>query len=45
MELLAFADAGCRPSAAQITAISYARSDKRQAKRQAIIASLTANII
>ena len=49
MELLAFADACRRSSAAQITAVvpyfGYARSDKRQGKRQAIMASLAANLI
>ena len=49
IELLAFTDACRRSSAAQITAIApyfgYARSDKRQGKRQAIMASLAANLI
>ena len=49
MELLAFADACRRSSASQIIAIApylgYARSDKRQGQRQAIMASLTANLI
>ncbi|MEL6581111.1 MAG: ribose-phosphate pyrophosphokinase [Cyanobacteria bacterium J06621_12] len=49
MELLAFADACRHSSAAQITAVvpyfGYARSDKRQGKRQAIMASLAANLI
>ena len=49
IELLAFADACRRSSAVKITAIvpyfGYARSDKRQRKRQAIMASLAANLI
>ncbi|HHP7230055.1 MAG TPA: ribose-phosphate diphosphokinase [Xenococcaceae cyanobacterium] len=49
IELLAFADACRRASAAQIVAIApyfgYARSDKRQGKRRAIMASLAANLI
>ena len=49
IELLASIDACRRSSAADITAIvpyfGYARSDKRQGKRQAIVASLVANIL
>lgn len=49
IELLAFADVCRRSSAAQIVAIApyfgYARSDKRQGKRQAIMASLAANLV
>ncbi|MGV2832085.1 ribose-phosphate diphosphokinase [Myxosarcina sp. GI1(2024)] len=49
LELLAFVDACRRSSAARIVAIipyfGYARSDKRRGKRQAIMASLVANLI
>src|SRR5262252_2419545 len=49
VELLAFADACRRASAAHVTAIipyfGYARSDKRHGRREPIMASLVADLI
>jgi ribose-phosphate pyrophosphokinase len=49
VELLAFADASRRASAASITAVipyfGYARADKRQGRRQPIAASMVADLL